>query len=67
MAIFISAGVLFFLLSALFFFAPRILVKMSEIGNKLMFTDHNSLTYRKISGAVLLGMSAIMFYLALKL
>ena len=66
MAFFIGIGLLFFLLSFLFFFAPGLLVKMSEIGNKMVFTDYNSLAHRKISGTILLVMSVVMFYLAVK-
>ena len=67
MAIFILAGLMFMGFSFLFFFAPGLIVKMSKIGNKLVFTDYGSVAHPKLSGAVLLIMSLVMLYIGLQL
>jgi len=64
MLAFLILGLLFLGFSFLFFFAPRIIVKVSEIGNKLLFTDHSTVAHRYWSGLVLLIMGAIMIYLS---
>ena len=56
-------GLLFFVFSLLFFFYPEMIVKISEIGNRLIFTDHSTVAHRYWSGLVLLIMSLLMFYL----
>jgi len=56
-------GFLFMAFSLLFFFAPGLIVKISEIGNRLVFTDHGTVAHRYWSGLVLLVMSLVMFYL----
>ncbi len=55
-------GLLFFVFSLLFFFYPEMIVKISEIGNRLIFTDHSTVAHRYWSGLVLLIMSLLMFY-----
>lgn len=60
-------GTVLLLFSVLFFFAPHVLVKLSELGNKLVFTDHTSVAHRKLSGTVLLITGLLMFYLGLRL
>jgi len=67
MYIFIIGGVLFFCLSYLFVFAPGIIIKLSEIGNKMVFTDYTPVAHRKLSGLVLFALSIIMFYLGFSL
>lgn len=66
MIAFLILGLLFLSFSLLFFFAPRVIVKISEIGNKLLFTDHSTVAHRYWSGLVLLIMGAIMIYLSVK-
>ena len=56
-------GVLFLFFSLLFFFFPRVIVRISEVGNKLIFTDHSTVAHRYWSGLVLLIMSVLMFYI----
>ena len=56
-------GLIFLFFSLLFFFYPEMIVKISEIGNKLIFTDHSTVAHRYWSGGVLLIMSLLMFYL----
>ncbi len=63
----IFLGVFLLLFSMLFLFAPNALVRLSELGNKLIFTDHSSVAHRKLSGALLLIVSLIMFYLGLRI
>ena len=60
---FIILGMLFFFFSVLFFFFPKLIVKISEVGNRLVFTDHNTVAHRYLSGVVLLIMSLLMFYM----
>ncbi len=67
MAIFILAGLMFMGFSFLFFFAPGLIVKMSKIGNKLLFTDYGSVAHPKFSGAVLFIMSLVMLYMGVQL
>ncbi len=67
MAIFIVAGLMFMGFSFLFFFAPGLIVKLSKIGNKLVFTDYGSVARPKLSGAVLLIMSLVMLYMGVQL
>jgi hypothetical protein len=52
--------------SLLFFFAPRIIIKVSELGNKLLFTDHSTVAHRYWSGLVLLIVGVLMVYLSSK-
>jgi len=58
-------GFLFMAFSLLFFFAPKLIIKISELGNRLVFTDHGTVAHRYWSGFVLLVMSLIMFYLGI--
>lgn len=67
MAVFIFAGVLFMVFSLLFFFAPGIIIKMSQIGNRLVFTDYRPVAHRKVSGVVLFAVSLVMFYIGVTL
>lgn len=67
MVIFLILGVLFLVFAFMFFFAPHLIVKLSEIGNKLIFTDHATFTHRKLSGFILLITSVLMFYLGLRM
>ena len=67
MVIFILAGLMFMGFSFLFFFAPGLIVKMSKIGNKLLFTDYGSVAHPKFSGAVLFIMSLVMIYIGVQL
>ncbi len=67
MAIFIIAGLMFMGFSFLFFFAPGLIVKMSKIGNKLVFTDYGSVAHPKFSGTVLFIMSLVMLYVGVQL
>ncbi|MFQ5674497.1 MAG: hypothetical protein ACE5G1_01260 [bacterium] len=53
--------------SLLFFFAPGIIVKMSQIGNRLVFTDYRPVEHRKLSGVILLAISLVMFYIGVTL
>ncbi len=62
---FVILGILFFFFSVLFFFFPKVIVKISEVGNRLVFTDHNTVAHRYLSGVVLLIMSLLMFYISL--
>ncbi len=66
MIAFLILGIVFLGFSLLFFFAPRVIVKVSEMGNKLLFTDHGTVAHRHWSGLVLLIVSAMMMYLGLK-
>ena len=63
MFLFIMLGVLFLVFSLLFFFAPKTIIKISEVGNKMIFTDHKTVAHRFFSGFILFVMSLIMFYL----
>ena len=67
MALFIFLGVIFLIFGALFLFAPILLIKLSELGNKLIYTDHNTIAHRYVTGMVLTLLSALMFYLGIKL
>ena len=67
MPIFLAIGLLFLVFGLLFFFAPSVIVRMSEIGNKMIFADYNSMAHRKVSGAILLAMSFLMFYLGIRM
>ncbi len=67
MAIFIIAGLIFMGFSCLFFFAPGFIVKLSKIGNKLVFTDYGSVAHPRLSGAVLLIASLVMLYMGMQL
>lgn len=65
MPVLILLGLVFLFFSLLFFFYPRMIVRISEIGNKLIFTDHSTVAHRYWSGLVLLIMGLLMFYLGL--
>lgn len=67
MQLFVFLGLVLLFFSLLFFFAPRVIVKLSELGNRLVFTDHNYLAHNKLSGTVLLIMSLVMFYLGIQI
>jgi hypothetical protein len=64
MLLFIVFGSVFLFFSVLFFFSPKLIVKISEVGNRLLFTDHNTVAHRYWSGLILLIMSLVMFYLS---
>lgn len=66
MALFFVLGLLFLVFSLLFFLAPKLIIRISEVGNRLIFTDHGTVAHRRWSGLVLLVMSVMMFYLGLK-
>lgn len=66
MYLFSLLGFVLLFFSLLFFFAPAILIRLSEFGNKLVFADYSSVAHRKLSGTVLLITSIIMFYLGFK-
>ena len=66
MLLFWVLGFLFLFFSGLFFFAPNLIIKISEVGNKLVFTDEKTVSHRYWSAAFLLLMSLIMFYLGIK-
>jgi len=62
---------MFYLLSAislafgvLFLFFPEALIKLSEWGNRLVFTDHNAVAHRKVVGSMLLVVSVFMLLVA---
>lgn len=67
MLVFILIGIVFLGFSAMFLFAPGLIIKMSELGNKLIFTDYSPVAYRKVSAVVLFLMSIVMFYLGVSL
>lgn len=67
MVLFFITGFVFLLFSLLFLFAPKMLVKLSEISNKMIFTDYGAIAHRKWSGVVLLILSFLMFYLGVKI
>lgn len=67
MLVFLLIGIVFLGFSAMFFFAPGLIIKMSELGNKLIFTDYSPVAHRKVSAVVLLLMSIIMFYLVIRM
>ncbi len=63
MLLFWGLGFFFLCFSGLFFFAPNLIIKISEIGNKLVFTDEKTVSHRYWTAALLLFMSIVMFYL----
>ncbi|MFQ5706876.1 MAG: hypothetical protein ACE5HO_05465 [bacterium] len=63
MPIFIFIGAILLLFSLMYLFTPKTIVKLSEIGNKLIFTDHGTVIHSKWSGIILLIVSLIMFYI----
>lgn len=65
MALFIAGSVLFFVVGILFLIAPNVLVKLSELGNKMIFTDHSPFAHRKVTAVILFLMSVVMFYVAM--
>ncbi len=50
----------------LFLFFPETLIKLSEWGNKMVFTDHNAVAHRKLVGVVLLFVGIFMFFVSWK-
>jgi len=64
---FFLIGLLFLSFSVLFLFAPKLIVKLSEIANKLIFTDHSTVAHRRWTGFILIVVSVVMFYLGIKL
>jgi hypothetical protein len=67
MFVFVLIGIVFLGFSAMFLFAPGLIIKMSELGNKLIFTDYSPVAHRKVSAVVLFLMSIVMLYLGIKL
>jgi len=65
MLLFWILGFLFLLFSGLFFFAPNMIIKISEVGNRLIFTDEKAVAHRYWSAGFLLLMSILMFYFGL--
>lgn len=67
MSFFMGAGLFFLLFSLMFFFAPNLIVKLSQLGNKMIFTDHGSVAHRRFTGFALFLMSILMFYIGVTL
>jgi len=67
MIIFVLLGLLFVVFGLLFLFAPYAVVKISEVCNRMVFTDAKTLAHRNWSAAILLSAGILMFYLGFKI
>ena len=63
MAGFLFLGILFLTFGFMFLFAPRLIIRLSELGNKLVYTDHGTVAHRYLTGIIMLAVSLLMFYL----
>ncbi len=59
-------GLLSLTFSILFLFFPEVLLKLSEWGNRLVFTDHSAVLHRKVVGTVLFIAGLFMFFISWK-
>lgn len=60
-------GVICILIGLIFLINPRLLIKFSEVGNKLIFEQKNILNYPRILGIILSILSVYMIYLGFTL
>lgn len=67
MITFILLGLLFVVFGLLFIFAPYAVVKISEVCNRMVFTDAKTLAHKNWSGAILLIAGILMFYLGFRI
>ena len=64
--IFLIIGMLSIFIGIIFFVKPEILIKFSEIGNKIIITDEQILCYPRCLGIVLLAISIYILYISVK-
>ena len=65
MIFFLIIGVIVSGLGGLMFvFAPRVLIYLSEISNKIFMTDDVAIKFRRVVGIVLMVVSVLMFVVA---
>ena len=63
----LAFGSLTFILGILFLFAPRLLSKLNNAGNRILFTDEGAFIYRRLCGIILLGAAIFLFWTGIKL
>ena len=67
MILFIVCGVVAAVSGVLFLFAPKALIYLSEMSNKIFMTDEVAIRFRKWVGVVLILVSILMFVIAVML
>lgn len=60
-------GAIFFLVSLGYFFAPRVLSKLNQIGEKILFRDEWSFTHGAITGVFFLVVGLLLLYVSFRL
>jgi hypothetical protein len=64
MILFIALGVISGVFGILFLFAPKALIYLSELSNRIFMTDEVAIRFRTWVGIVLLFASVLMFFVA---
>lgn len=57
-----SVGIISFLVGVLFVIKPLLLIRISNIGNKVLFTDEKIETHPRIFGSIILAVSLTILY-----
>ena len=60
-------GCILFFLGISFIFAPRLLSKLNNFGNRILFTDERAFIYRRFCGIILLAVAVFLFWTGVKL
>jgi len=64
--VFLVGGILCILLGLLFLIKPTIIIRLNEIGNKVIFVDNALLIYPRVFGGFLLLASIYIIYSGIK-
>ena len=63
----LTFGALTFALGILFIFAPGLLSRLNDSGNRILFTDEKAFIYRRICGIILLVAAIFLFWTGIRL
>lgn len=58
----LSVGIISFLVGVLFLIKPLLLIRISNVGNKVLFTDEKIETHPRIFGSIILAVSLTILY-----
>jgi len=64
--VFIILGVLSIIVGLIFMINPRLIIKLNEFGNKVIFVDDAVLLYPRVFGTIMLFVSLYLLYIGWK-
>jgi len=59
-------GIVIFIVGILIIIAPKVIQKLNEIGNKVIFNDDKTLKHRYIFGIIFIFIGGLMVYLSVR-